>query len=474
MDEMNMIRVLLDQTPPSPEVIAEGRQRVAASAAEAEQPQALHVIAASNAPPAAGLRSVARRGFRRRPGRRVSVVVAAVGVAAALALVAQFGPWSPAAPSHTGRPQAGQSPAGPLGSQTGQPAAGPGMRLVASVSSALFRSSGSGNQADNLECVTASVCYLWDPDSGDAPGYRTSDGGATWHPVGALPDGRSLSGLNIGEQSCPTTQMCAAAAGGMMVAVTDDGGATWQLESLPAPEGAAGASVSQISCATALSCVVQAGQTFLSTANGGSTWTAASVVPAGTPSLVYLRCDPDGSCIGLALTGTNTNAGIVSLTSADNGRTWTMSGPHPAIAIAEFTASCGDTLHCMVVGGGGDAMVTANGGLTWQDTAPVGTGYAQATAVSCSAALDCTVSVSDGDFQDAATVLATQDGGTSWTAIGLPVVGRAPLAEVWPLSCPSQAGCIALAATTRQFFSGQPQREIISSFPAGSSAVTGG
>ena len=34
MNELNMIRALLDEAPPSAEVMAEGRRRVAASAAE--------------------------------------------------------------------------------------------------------------------------------------------------------------------------------------------------------------------------------------------------------------------------------------------------------------------------------------------------------------------------------------------------------------------------------------------------------
>ena len=80
MNELNMIRVLLDEAPPSAEVIAEGRRRIAASSAEP------------------GRRAAPRRqGFRHRTARRVAVGAAAVGAAAALALVTLVPHGAPAA-----------------------------------------------------------------------------------------------------------------------------------------------------------------------------------------------------------------------------------------------------------------------------------------------------------------------------------------------------------------------------------------
>lgn len=111
MDELTMIRVLLDEAPPSAKVIAEGRRRIAASATEPGRPVALRGVAGAQTRPTTGLRPARGRGFRHRPARRVAVGAAAVTAAAALALVALVPHGAPAArPSHG---QAGGLPGRP-------------------------------------------------------------------------------------------------------------------------------------------------------------------------------------------------------------------------------------------------------------------------------------------------------------------------------------------------------------------------
>jgi photosystem II stability/assembly factor-like uncharacterized protein len=407
-----------------------------------------------------------------RPGRVPTAIAAAIVTAALLVLAVQAGPWHQRGPGH--------------GAQ--RSVTSPRMRLVASVPSS-FRSSGVGPQADSLDCVTGSVCYVWDSGSEGHGAERTTDGGATWHPLAALPGGRSLSGQNAGPPSCPTAEVCVGPAGGLTLAVTTDGGARWRIESLPAPQGKPGASIDEVSCPTAADCVVHvtAGGTgtFLSTTDAGRTWTQAASVPRDAPASVwYLRCGADGRCIALTPTGTNTKGGIVAMRSADNGRTWAVSANQPAPATDIFMVSCGDALHCMEVSDGGATMTTSDGGVTWQDTTPVSTRPGTPLTVSCAAGLDCFVAVSrwSATVPDAfgpggderATIEVTHDGAAAWSRISLPTVAGTPLAEVFPLSCPSQAGCIAVAATPQQANGADPQREIISSFPARGGAVTGG
>jgi photosystem II stability/assembly factor-like uncharacterized protein len=425
------------------------------------------------------------------PGRRPAAAAAAAAAAVAVALlvvVAQLGPWHPGTPAQRSGPAAGPGSTGPSVGRTEPPETSPRMRLVASVSTP-FQSAGNGPQANSMVCVTASVCYVWNAGSEGQQAERTSDGGAIWRALAALPGHRSLT-VNAGPPSCPTADVCVGAAGGRTLAVTSDGGAHWRLESVPAPPGVPGAAIDEVSCASVLTCVVHIGGTFMSTVNGGRTWTGAAVMPRGAPGyLWYLRCDPDGRCIGLTPTGTSTNGGIVSMLSADNGRTWVVSGSHHTPPSDIFMVSCGDALHCMVLSDGGATMTTSDGGFTWHQTAPVSTspGTEIPLSVSCAAALDCFVSVSrlsaatqssagPGSYEDA-TIEATRNGGATWTTIALPAVGATQLAEVYPVSCPNQAGCVGVAATPQQANDAGPegsQREIISSFPAAGRAVTGG
>jgi hypothetical protein len=117
MNELNMIRALLDEAPPSAEVIAEGRRRIAASTAGPGRPAAGRGVTGPYAPPAAdprpALGRVLRpwpavgRVLRLRPARRVAVGAAVLGAAAALAVATLVPLGAPAAgPAHAlpGRP----------------------------------------------------------------------------------------------------------------------------------------------------------------------------------------------------------------------------------------------------------------------------------------------------------------------------------------------------------------------------------
>lgn len=296
-----------------------------------------------------------------------------------------------------------------------------------------------------------------------------------------------MSGL-----SCPTTRTCAGLTesrrarsalsgsqlpGTLHLAVTMDGGARWHIESLPAPPGSTGAAIDQVSCGAALACVVHLTDhgpgAFLSTADGGKSWTEASAVPAGAPRFLwYLHCQSDGRCIGLAPTGTTANGGITSIRSADNGRSWTVATSVRLPPTEIFLVSCGDALHCMSVAGDGQITTTSDGGVSWRTSAGPVPSSDTVTSVSCATGLDCFIAASsmasiDGsaDLQTyrRAVIEATSDQGATWTPVSLPTVGGARLALVSPLTCPSQAGCIAAAATARQ---NDDRREIISSFPA--------
>jgi hypothetical protein len=94
MNELNMIRALLDEAPPSAEVVAEGRRRIAASATDVGQ----------TATPQS-------RGSRHRTARRVAAAAVAAGAAAALAFATLVPHGAPAA--RPGHGQAGGLPGRP-------------------------------------------------------------------------------------------------------------------------------------------------------------------------------------------------------------------------------------------------------------------------------------------------------------------------------------------------------------------------
>jgi hypothetical protein len=86
MNELNMIRALLEEAPPSAEVIAEGRSRIAASTTEPGRPAVRRGVAGPYAPSAAGPRPALGRVFRLRPIRRVAIGAVVLGAAATLAV----------------------------------------------------------------------------------------------------------------------------------------------------------------------------------------------------------------------------------------------------------------------------------------------------------------------------------------------------------------------------------------------------
>jgi hypothetical protein len=462
----------------------EAGDRVAAGVADAFDGTELPVTRASG--PVTHPRR--RRLVSSRRSTRALTIAAALIVLVALAV--------------TLRPSAGRTPTRPP-----RPVAvgSPKMRLVDSTSSP-FQFVGAGPQTGDLICVTATTCYA-DQTGGASPTgsgvERTTDGGATWKPTAALPDHQQLAD---GPLSCPTTEMCmgatstdgspdASASGQLHLAVTADGGAHWRIESLTAPPSVAQASIDQLACGTAQNCVVQVvgdavgSGTLLFTIDAGATWSAAdSVAPGGSAPLFSLRCVPDGSCLGLAPTGSvqePATEGLIAVRSVDGGRTWTSTSTTMAVGPGVILMSCADATHCLVTypsasGGAITIATTADGGATWKVTAAAPSWPGIAISVSCATDEDCFVSAagttSSGGYDDP-VIEATHDGGTTWAPLALPTVDGSPLALVFPLSCPVGDGCIGVGATPQEFDTPAtspptgwvgvgPKRVIISNLPA--------
>jgi photosystem II stability/assembly factor-like uncharacterized protein len=433
-----------------------------------------------------------RRSERGSPRVRKAAVGAGLLVAAAVALVTAI--VVPSSSEH-----------GAVISPQGAAVTSGGFELV-DATSFPFSTVGGGIDAITLDCVTTTVCYAAEnggPPSTAAVLEKTVDGGRTWQATAPIPGGS----VNAFEStSCVTADICAFAGSpgesGSVVVQTTDGGATWSTIAVPLPQ-VSGASIGPLACVDALRCVVSAGTSssgtlFLSTDDGGATWSTAASLPALTsngPST--LRCDPDGACIAVVVSGSvapgSGGVALSVLRSSDLGKSWT---DVPAPASVEpgsgiLLISCGDALHCLaaysspVPGQQGFVLATtADGGTTWTTVSAPASWPHWAIALDCSSGSDCWVSASDAIYRtvtangpsDTTTTLSpntgsgsgsgavavigyknpvieqTTDGGETWTALGVPPTANgAPMAVVGPLSCVSGAGCVGLGTTEVAF-----------------------
>jgi photosystem II stability/assembly factor-like uncharacterized protein len=411
-----------------------------------------------------------RRDRAGRGRRRWPVFVTPLAAAAAvLAVVAGV----LAVTSGHGGPAAGTSPASP---SAPAPFASP------------FRYLGTADEPGQMDCVTASVCnalvFVQTPYPPLAIPERTTDGGRTWHRLAIVPNVSfgALTFPTFVTPSCPTAAECFVATD-QGLAMTTDGGASWHTEPTPAVPGGVNPYIDAVSCATADDCVIHVtthipsggfAGTLFSTTDGGRNWTIAAPVPGDALSNVgYLHCDLDGDCIGLGpvLTANNVVEGFQAVTSADHGIAWTVRPPYlqtpghkPALPNAQlpmiFSAeTCGDALHCIVVGSGGIA-VTSDGGVTWQQSAVPDSYRGSDFLVSCAAGLDCVLA--------AGPLIETTTNGLTWSPQPVPAAGGSPLVGFVDLSCPGTAGCVAVGVTRQQLDAAQnsvPQGSVISSLP---------
>jgi photosystem II stability/assembly factor-like uncharacterized protein len=434
-----------------------------------------------------------RRRVKRGSSRaRTAAIGAGLLVVAAIALVAAL--VVPSSSEH-----------GVVISPRGTAVGSGGFELV-DATSFPFSTVGGGVDPITLDCATTTVCYATEnggPPSSAAVLEKTVDGGRTWQATAPVPGGS----VNAFEStSCVTADICAFVGSpgesGPVIVQTIDGGATWSTITVPLPQ-VSGASIGPVSCVDALRCVVSAGTTssgtlFLSTDDGGATWSTAASLPALTSNGPWtLRCDPDGACIAVVVSGSVApGAGGVALSvlrSSDLGKSWTdvpapqSVQPGPGILLA----SCGDALHCFAAyssptpGEQGFVLAaTADGGTTWTTTTAPASWPDVAIALDCSSGSDCWVSVSDvayrtlpatpasattttpagntGSGSQPSAVVGvgyknpvieqTTDGGETWTALGVPPTANgAPMAVVGPLSCVSGAGCVGIGATEVAF-----------------------
>ncbi len=296
---------------------------------------------------------------------------------------------------------------------------------------------------------------------------HTTDGGASWTPVGAP----ALT-LPAAATDAPADIRFADAADGWIYSstslwVTHDGGAAWQAQTIP---GGPGAAVGDLEASAGVAYLVTlrpgAGEGIYSAPAVGGSWTASALSPAigggplPAPAIVlqgrtgWILTDnrtvvsgarnPDGAgwrawtapcssghgAAGLAAAsptdlvawcaeGTwgppqpGTTAGqLTVLRSSDGGSTFSPVGTVPAHTVGSWAVAPGQPADILAVTGGGIVRST-NGGASWTTAYPAaattGAQYVGYTTATQAVAL---VTTASGQ-----SLLISHDGGSSWSPV---------------------------------------------------------
>jgi photosystem II stability/assembly factor-like uncharacterized protein len=329
-----------------------------------------------------------------------------------------------------------------------------------------------------LSCPTAAVCDA-SAETRGKPNRRflidTSDGGLSWVAGPKAPAG------SLGAISCPSLNRCFAIGGPSGLALTTDGGKSWQLEH-DSTRSAAALPLSVLQCATPSRCVglgeaagpPQPDRGFpwmalyaVSTTDGGKSWRRALVQDNYSqmvmPGITAAGCMDGGRfCVAVSAMGT---IGV----TRDGGLNWSLTTERRGPFEALDSATCAAAVGCLIAGtalddGGLIASVGLMNALGHKTAAvasdavaasgsrrEVQTQYAAVarlhsfggewTSLSCPDSGYC-VAVGGGPGQEPpffAEVMTSSDGGWNWTE-QRPPPGVFGLGAV---DCPSVSRCYA-------------------------------
>jgi len=211
---------------------------------------------------------------------------------------------------------------------------------------------------------------------------RTSDGGATWQPLG-IPDTARLDFRDIDAVDERTAYALSIGAGqSSRIYRTTDAGASWTLQFTNDDPKAFFDAMAfwDAKRGLAISDSVDGRFVIITTADGGAHWTR--VAPDALPQALPNEGAFAGSGTNIAVLGSNTawigtGASTISrvLRTTDGGRTWTIANT-PLVTSASagiFSVAFRDPRHGLVVGGDyrkeldatSVAATTEDGGVTW-------------------------------------------------------------------------------------------------------------
>jgi photosystem II stability/assembly factor-like uncharacterized protein len=295
---------------------------------------------------------------------------------------------------------------------------------------------------------------------GPATGVTATAPGATWARLHGFPAGLKQNSLDI---ACASTVDCVALAGGgggpSRLLATSNGGMSWTVSTMPGI-----GFVSSLSCAPgteicwALGGYPSADAGFADeSTDGGLQWGSVSI-PSDVRSLGSVSCPTATECVA---TGTGPFPGMPAFNSGeivettDGGTTWTETEPGGFFG----TVVCPDASVCMVTGSSEPPsfpipqdlpaviLGTTDGGISWtQEYKTADPAGAYFDSLACPSTLDCyaggQLSYDPSSTPGPPVLLATKNGGATWTAQSLPSTTPPPGesqdgAQVGPCSTPT-------------------------------------
>jgi photosystem II stability/assembly factor-like uncharacterized protein len=234
---------------------------------------------------------------------------------------------------------------------------------------------------------------------------RSLDGGATWT---GLPSG-TLNDLSAVQVVNPNVVIVG---GGCTVRESVDGGATFTSMPINPTESSCPTDVASFSFSDPNTGYVELDDgTILYTSDGGQTIQAKTSAPINGGTATDL--DFVSPTTGFAVSGSSdgTGGGLIERTT-DSANSWTQVGstPHGLGAITFVTPTQG-----FAVGDDDTLLASSDGGATWTTeplTLPAGSGPFDLSQISCSSATTCLISTQDGK-----ELIRTADGGMTGTIV---------------------------------------------------------
>jgi hypothetical protein len=428
---------------------------------------------------------------RRRRLFGLAAVAAAAAVVAGLLPVLPSGPQPLTRPVHTAWEPARPLPAGAAAGAS-RPAGG--WRLASYLASAGWRTNTAGPEPGPVTCPTVTTCYVEGNNAASSSGpvdmdtmYVSYDGAVSWNALPAPAGVTFTSGL-----SCASAARCAAGAllnGQAVLAVTADGAHSWTLDPLPAGPS----QIFQLSCPTTTTCVGLAtasanipadisyppfiGTRFLITTDDGAHFTASATPPG--ESMFGLSCPTARDCVATGARDRDrisryaNEPGVVAITH-DGGATWSSGTlPQNPGLFPPLPLTCVNASHCYTLGQFAvpykdgsispsstlpvnDLLASADGGRTWTvRRLPASVRYPQLWDLACPSDSTCYASGNDADSE---VVLITHDGGLTWSRVAFARPAHVPpdmqadpnaFRAIGQIQCPRPDACIALGAASQ-------------------------